>query len=351
MGNAKVTTESAGIDAIILRTASLTTAIGIIIGAVFSVLKIVDDDKSYIEADNIRVYLVFLNFMALIVFCFFSTRVPRIDFAKQSEDSEKKYSELLNANALLSNERVNILVRQLHNNILLYAFFLIIVYLLYLGEKMYVATYPDETNLLFFKVGQDVFNFLSSVFVYLGFKVLYNQTLDDNNKPILYYLDAITFSIIYLIAYALILFNFFPFSAEKHIHALNLLGLVSGIFNGLAMGLLFGRFVSMEHVFMDLKKTGGNHFFVIGALFILPTYAIVQPLFGSFSINAFGDPKVFANFVFLVCLIGKVFFLFLYSHYSKRRFLHLYLHIVITRRGLSSEFVNLFKRYPNKKNE
>ncbi len=339
-----VATKSVNLESVILRLSALISALLVVFGAIYSFIKIVTNETNHFHAEHLRVYLVFFNFIVLVAFCFFSTRVPAIAFIDDTESLKKKFSDTFSVRATFSNNRVNILVRQLHNHILLYAFFLILVYLLYLVEKVYSIHHPgDQSYISYFKIGQDVFNFFSSVFVYLGFKVLYNQTLDERNKPIVYYLDAVFFILLYLTVYILVVAGGLQFSIDAKNHLINLFGLVSGVFNGLAMALLFGRFVSMEHVLMNMQKVNTNSMLALGALFILPTYAIVQPLFGSFKIDAFGDPEMFANFVFFVCLIGKGFFLFLYTYYLRRKYLHLYLHLIISRRGLSRELAGFFK--------
>jgi hypothetical protein len=303
-------------------------------------------------AENIRTILVILNCLVLTVFCFLATKVPVLNFISLNEDNLKKYTSMLNVRptkklsanqrAVKNNERVNKLVTQLNTNILLYAFFLIIVYIIYIFEQTVSPSSQSSQTKDLYKSGQDIFNFLSSVFVYLAFKVLFNTTLDTENRRTIYFVDAILFTTCYLTLYDLMSVNFFQLNDHAIHIARHDLSLISGIFNGLAMGLLFGRFISMEHVFMNNKNITSSRLLSYGTLFLLPLYVLAQPLFGSFEIDEFGDPKIFANIIFLICLIGKCFFLIIYYYYSQRKLLHIYLHLIVTRVGHNDDLSKCF---------
>lgn len=129
---------------------------------------------------------------------------------------------------------------------------------------------------------------------------------------------------------------------------LNRFQLFIGIFNGLAMALLFGRYISMEHSAFNMEfgmheKEKYRHIIHNITIYLLPIYALAQPLFGSFEIGAFGNANAFANWVFLVCWIGKVFFLWLTYILIKGGFMHLYLHSVINSHGIPKDLVECFK--------
>lgn len=330
-----VTTSKPWYENTILRIAALLGALSAIVTSAKGLFSASD----FFNAENIRLLLVILNFLALAVFCFLLTRIPQLTFKEPLETSIDKYIKLLSIEAkknlvpkqiVVNNcERVNVLTTQLNNNILGYSFFLILVYGLYI--------FDDKTNPLFFKTAEDICNFISSVFLYLAFKVLYDQTLDESNRRIVYYVDALFFSLVYICAYLIISFKMG--SPPVWVHNLSLL---SGVFNGLAMGLLFGRFISMEFVFKYQEKIKLNSFLSLGTVFILPLYVLAQPLFGSFEINSFGDPKIFANVVFFICLIGKVFFLYLYYYFLSKKLLHLYLHLISSRPKVLKDLDDIF---------
>jgi hypothetical protein len=333
----------------VLRLAALIAALTVVLTGIYKVFGQIEIIST---AANIRILLVVLNCLVLTAFCFLATKVPVLNFISLSADVLAKYAATLNIRdtkkytgiqqAKRNNDRVNRLVTQLNTNILLYAFFLILVYVLYIFEQTLSPSNEVVELKALFKSGQDIFNFLSSVFVYLAFKVLFNTTLDTDNRRTIYFVDAIFFSACYLTVYYLISENFFRLNDHDITIARHDLSLVSGIFNGLAMGLLFGRFISMEHVFMNNKNITSNKLLSYGTLFLLPLYVLAQPLFGSFEIDEFGDPKIFANIIFFICLIGKSFFLIIYFYYTQRRFLHLYLHLIVTRTGHNEDLSKCF---------
>jgi hypothetical protein len=339
-------------EIIILRIAAIIVALGVIYGFIVKI-----SDKP-ITPDNITTILVILNFIVLMLFCLVSVKTPVLTITDTA--NMKKYIDILSVDftekktkeeqCLFNVERVNLLVKQINTNLILYAFFLILVYGIYILIALGLLN-DGPNNHLFNKSLEDTLNFLSSVFIYLSFKVLYNTTLDEKtNNRIIYFMDAIFFSILYLAIYYVCIINFRDNKVLFHN-----LSLLCGIFNGLAMGLLFGRFISMEHAFMNLyqkDKNGKNRnyekkIFYYSTIFILPLYVLVQPLFGDFEIDAFGNPKIFANVVFFVCLVGKSFFLLMFFIYTRRRWLHLYIHLIITKHGLPKDLGSYFDQKPS----
>jgi hypothetical protein len=125
---------------------------------------------------------------------------------------------------------------------------------------------------------------------------------------------------------------------------INIILLIIGSFNGLTFALLFGRYISMEHQLWKVKKGNYNNFIKWGIVIILPMYALAQPLFGSFNINAFGSPKNFANVVFFICLIGKAFFFYVTWLFIEKRLMHYYLHLVLVNHGVPKDFDSCFEK-------
>lgn len=325
--------------------------IGIVASSILVLTKLFDifNNSDVVTQDLITIVLAGLNLVALVVYTLMSTKVPSLKFIDNSKESKLKYCELFRVTqgnteeeevflANYNNERVNKLVKQLNKNVLMYAGFLIFVYVIYLFPA------AEEDHRKYLNYVADIFNFLSSVFVYLAFKVLHDQTLDDENQRKHYYNDAIIFSLIYLIGYIA-----FEVTVNEHIqltpgcdpienpqykYGANLFGLISGLANGIAMSLLFGKYRELEHSIGAIDKIRPMGIVFFGTIFILPIYAIVQPLFGSFEIDAFGNPKDFANLVFFICFIGKVFFLYFTYSFIKEKLFHLHLHMLLTSRGI-----------------
>lgn len=371
-------------------------------------------------------------------------------------------------------DRVNKLVHQLKLCITGYAITLVVVYFLFLfetGIRYYSQEIYDSAH-HWFKIPQDIFNFLSAMFLYLGFTVFYDKTLNEKNNPKYEYARyalgmSIGFLVIYFACTAFItksrpentlprttidtiynasanykntaakraqndikdikkIINNYPDSnvnsnpnvnANTNINAAtkananvntninanvnanananvnvngaidsieqitniantyqkeinkqakddvigviavyeqdfetilpNVLGLLIGCANALTMFLLFGRYISMEHLINNTKEGKSYSFITIGTIYLLPIYALVQPLFGSFEINAFGNPIAFANYVFFICLCGKIFFLYFTWRYMKKRLMHYYLHSVVTYHGISPNLQSCFQgNYP-----
>ena len=393
-----------------------------------------------------RIISVSLNLVVLIIYCLVSITAPRLDL-KEDGNVGIDYCELLKVpvtgerDALITSrrktERVNRLVVQLHNNIVGYAVSLIVVYLLYLlDNQWFFETYlPESIHYQYIsaaiKVIIGIFNYLSAVFLYLGFIVLYDKTIKpDDVTPHPYHRNAWIFSIGFLLVYIIFSVTFVTGSVVgtnpgksinsikdhvksydganltkadeklKEVRAIannnlpapesmdkidqvsasyangikasasetlnkideeiasdknkprqiifNVFYLFIGICNGLAMFLLFGRYVSMGHSvfsmedgeYKEKKYSKSLHFFTI---YILPLYALAQPLFGSFEIDAFGPRETFANGVFLVCWIGKIGFLYLTYVFMKTKLMHLYLHTGVNDRGLPQKLVGCFR--------
>ncbi|MGC2238797.1 MAG: hypothetical protein WA584_21760 [Pyrinomonadaceae bacterium] len=123
----------------------------------------------------------------------------------------------------------------------------------------------------------------------------------------------------------------------------NILQLIIGSLNGLTMALLFGRYVSMEHSLQNIDKGKYSEYIRWGIIIILPIYALAQPLFGSFDIDAFGPPMNFQNIVFFICLIGKMFFLYVTWSFIKKRWMHYWLHSILINHSVPKDFYDCFE--------
>lgn len=319
-------------------------------------------------AEDVKLVLTALNFIILAAFCVLFRQQPPLKFKKDT--SRDEYWDLLNVEltngrvevdnrmvdrldrADFNNKRVKRLVHQLISNIHLYALFLMIVYLVFFIDNSRFYADGDGLRHHWFPIIEDIFNYLSAVCLFWGFQVLYDTTIDknDNKKDLPYRLPLIIISVVFLACY--LIFVAYPMSqsALSEIVA-NWFRLVIGIFNGLAMALLFGKYISMEHSLQNIRE--GNYGEIVrwGIIIILPIYALAQPLFGSFKITAFGDEKWFANGVFFVCLIGKFFFLYVTYSFMRNKLMHYYLHLVIARHGVPKNFYKCFESDSNEVDE
>ncbi|HKP38369.1 MAG TPA: hypothetical protein VJT71_16030 [Pyrinomonadaceae bacterium] len=319
-------------------------------------------------AEDVKLVLTALNFIILAAFCVLFRQQPDLKFKKDS--SRDEYWDLLNVEltdgsvevdnrmvnrlerADFNNKRVKRLVHQLISNIHLYALFLMIVYLVFFIDNS--QFYPEGQGLRhhWFPIVEDIFNYLSAVCLFWGFQVLHDTTIDknDNKKDLPYRLPLIIISFIFLACY--LIFVAYPMAQSALPEKVaNWFRLVIGIFNGLAMALLFGKYISMEHSLQNIKE--GNYGEIVrwGIIIILPIYALAQPLFGSFEITAFGDKKWFANGVFFVCLIGKFFFLYVTYLFLRNKLMHYYLHLVMARHGVPKYFYKCFESDSDETNE
>jgi hypothetical protein len=315
-------------------------------------------------AEDVKLVLTALNFIILAAFCILFREQPVLKF--KTENSRDEYWDLLNVEltngrvevdnrmvdrldrAHFNNKRVTRLVHQLISNIHLYALFLMIVYLVFFIDNS--RFYPDGHGLRhhWFPIVEDIFNYLSAVCLFWGFQVLYDTTIDknDNKRDLPYRLPLIIISFVFLLCY--LIFVGYPLAVSPPSEVpptivANWFRLGIGIFNGLAMALLFGKYISMEHSLQNIKE--GNYGEIVrwGIIIVLPIYALAQPLFGSFEITAFGDKKWFANGVFFVCLIGKFFFLYVTYLFMRNKLMHYYLHLVIARHGVPKNFSKCFE--------
>lgn len=234
----------------------------------------------------------------------------------------------------------------------------------------------------YFPITTNLINLLGALFVQLGFSVLYVKTLEVHKDQIettkseitkdQYRLETTQFltynsslywgiPLMLFVLYALIFISLsVSYSNDKNFvsvtHFLNIFDLLAGSANGLAMSLLFGRYASIERAvgetqrFKNVYKTFLYPFSSLpykalvsfGIVFILPIYALAQPLFGSLKIDSFGNPDNFETVVFAICFIGKICFFHLTYILISKRLLHLYLYGVASKVGNYRELDKCF---------
>lgn len=236
-----------------------------------------------------------------------------------------------------NNDRVNKLVSQISSNLIGFIGFLIIFYLINLLKDWGSPTIKDwNTNFPFVDVLETTSNGVSAAFIYLTFSILYNTTLDTNNNESNYYKGTLFFITTFVVCYLFVLYTY-PLSQTT---VSNIFKLICGIYNGLAMGLLFGRINSMEFYFKDIEddtNTIRKNLYQFGVTFILPIYVLAQPMFGILEFAEFRSEygPVFKSIVFLICFIGKGFFLLFIANKMNDMWLHAYLHLLLANQNRS----------------
>jgi len=273
------------------------------------------------------------------------------------------------------NNRVGKLVGQFQLHMILFAGSLVLVYTI-IALTTYTGNDPEPGQrrlISFFPVATNLMNLLGALFVHWGFFVLYNKTLvakSESSKEaarnedeqfkleatqnINYYanqywaipaLIVVPYILIFITLAVANLGN--PDKRYQEVF-LNIADLLVGSYNGLAMSLLFGRYVSIEqlirntkrygdlfkHIFRPFSTVSYKTFVTAGIVFVLPIYALAQPLFGNLKIEAFGDVETFQTWVFGICLLGKICFFHLTYILISKGILHLYLY------GLASSVGN-----------
>jgi hypothetical protein len=409
--------------------------------------------------------LGFANIFVLFIFCILLSKTFHLNFREGGKDGDslrRQYWELLNVeikddeqvevgdkkeNYIVAADsnvtRVNLLAEQYLLNILCFIGFLMPLYLVFIIDTRFVLNENFEASHLYFKWAEDLLNFTNSVFIALGFMVLYNKTIDKKDKKFYYQIPILFLSLIFVAFYAgsiLYLTNKANKTSvqayceirenlrssltfnDKHSFLLsrvklissdslscealqgnlsqdlsraneknaansingidaiigpltsnsneeetkslgkirevkqiidsnkmplktiweNVLQLIIGSLNGLTMALLFGRYISMEQALRGINRGGFYELIRWGTIIILPAYALAQPLFGNFEIDAFGSPQFFANCVIFACLVGKIFFLGITFWFMKKRFIHEYLHSILVNYGIPKNFQDLF---------
>lgn len=251
-------------------------------------------------------------------------------------------------------KRVSALVIQYLWLIRFFAISFVFLYLTILIAPIDVSEQEEQVRYLTnYAIATNIFNFLGGTVVFLAFWVLYKKTLNENDEDNRFWLIPTFLAALYIVFFVYLSWKFKL--GDDAYYFLNIFDLIAGSVNGLAMFLLFGRYVSLEQAlrgtylfkdaFKDLFKSlplfksekSYTHIISFGIIFVLPIYALAQPLFGSLQIPLYGDVMVFQTTVYGICLVGKICFFHLTYLLISKKLLHLYLY------GLISEVGNFRK--------
>jgi len=249
-------------------------------------------------------------------------------------------------------QRVNGLVKQLMYCVRWFAIILGIFYLLqlfidftHLSYDSTIDKMPDNIGKglwdLFQSVGNkfignakylsvevltNVTNLFSAAFLFLAFQVLFSVTLEPDNKTWrLKSYKPNSIAILIITANILFIINGIPGVALSDVDVV--IGLACGIYNGVAMLLLFSRFISMEYFFQHSSAQWQRTFYLYGTVIVLPLYVVAQPLYGLLD-----KDTLFKSIVFLICFWGKLVFLLFIFTMLKKRWMQSYLFMAISQK-------------------
>lgn len=326
-------------DEFLASSIALVGSIGVILNAI----KI----TSFQYIKNINLFTDGLNLAALFIGLYFIKKTVLVVRDNESLRLSKQYSvtkQELSSRLL----RTNSLIRQLYKSIRWFIIILLGFYLL----QFYVDSYFDYDS---FKsvlkiVGEDYIdllinsnserksaaqylalevltnatNLFSATFLFTAFLVLFGVTLEDDDRT-----SKINNQIPIAIAIGITVLNILILA--KGIPGLTLeesatiVRLLGGLYNGIAMALLFSRFISMEYYFQSSNKSFERMFYFYGVTIWLPLYVVVQPLYSLFNLFDLGQTAVIKAIVFLITFWGKLVFLFFIYTMLNKKWIHSYI--------------------------
>lgn len=337
----------------------LVSALGII--SSISVILSATNNLNDIQKEYLTVSLDILNFMilliALLVIRTLPLKIEDIEFEKLNKilDLGKEKTELLR-------KRVNELVRQLVYCVRWFIIILGIFYLLQLWLDLTILNKYDYykhfqptlskshgiidlinenygeydtiiAEFLTLELLTNTTNLFSAGYLIIAFQVLFFVTLADDNKT--WSLKGyIPLSIAVLITIANLMFSLIGHESIPLEDSSQSIRFIGGLYNGVAMFLLFGRFISMEYFFQKTRKSFERNFYFFGTIIFLPLYVIAQPLYGVLHSMSIQSEELFKSLVFLICLWGKIVFLFFIITMLKKKWIHIYLFLAISQESI-----------------
>lgn len=199
----------------------------------------------------------------------------------------------------------------------------------------------DSASYLVYEIGTNITNLFSAAFLIVAFQVLFFKTISPDNKT--WWLIKkgrayIPVSIAFMVTLI---------SAAFYICGINDLSLADisistslsiGIYNGIAMLLLFSRFITMEYFFINSRPTTWEvNFYLYGTIIILPLYVVVQPLYGIINAVELKSLEVFKALIFLFCFFGKLIFLLFTYTMVRKKWIHYFLYATLIQTEITNE--------------
>jgi hypothetical protein len=335
------------------KTRENITFIGGLLGSLVALLTILEKTSYLEKAVPIHNSIAFTDIINLVILIFFyfslkpknltlDNSEEMIELAKRLDIEDQNYTLLR-----FNNDRVNKLIGQISTTLSWFIGILILFYLINLLKDVDPATYVKwNAPFPFMDFFDTLTNGVSAAFIYLTFVILYNTTLDANNRSSNFYKGTLFFMLVFFGTYLILLTS--PNVNKTTVS--NIFKLLCGIYNGLAMGLLFGRIASMEFYFKNLNSANSESYkntYQFGVTFILPLYVLAQPMYGIMEFTEFQSPHfkdLFKAIVFLVCFIGKGFFLLFITNRINNRWLHAYLHLSLSNHKRSESVITTISK-------
>ncbi|MDX2001319.1 MAG: hypothetical protein SFW35_02745 [Chitinophagales bacterium] len=262
------------------------------------------------------------------------------------------------------NERVNLLITQFVKHFHLFLFFLLAFYIVQFIETFSLNDFniqdlkkkyniydlfndaqKKHAVFIVFVMIENSLDIISAAFLYTTFKILYKRTISTDGKM----KSTLDNNLMFGIVGIFILVQFLAFvgvfntsnTSDDNISYYSITvgsRLVTGVFNGLTMALLFSRFNSMEYFFKKLKWETNflDIFYYIGIIYILPIYVLTQAFYGLFDAgdiffddgNGSSDGVViFKSIVFSLCFFGKSVLILLLHRIITYKWMHVYIHL------------------------
>ncbi|NBB26995.1 hypothetical protein [Cellulophaga sp. BC115SP] len=314
------------------------------------------------DSKNLPIYSASLNILVLVIsimifstlfddFYFLRRKHGEYDNSNFALDDLKAIEETLKISSNQTKyyvERTSAVVGQLVRNFSLFLWPLIIFYALNIVkdklnlsssiyfEKSYsfyeftTRSPIDKHNGAFWYIIlsalANFFNFLSGIGLWVSFSILYQKTVDADNKSTLHLGVHYFLLIFYMLAYVVLIGSGLEILTIKM--TILTLDMFCSIFNCVAMILFFNRLVQILYFFQtELKKNLLDKFYFFTATILLPLYACFQIFFGAFDFLA-NNPQYseyytyFKGTVFFVCFLGKLFLILFMFSFIRIKWLH-----------------------------
>jgi hypothetical protein len=334
---------------------------GIITGVASSVTFLLSQSKIGLSEKTLLITMDILNLLILLI-ALAAIKATSMEFDGNEVKKLNEHLIINNESDLVKiKDRVNELIRQLVHCVRWFAVILGLFYLLQLFSDstqmpfvLFKTTvkdnysiidilsyrppfYTESATYLSTEILTNITNLFSAAYLFLAFQVLFLVTLDKDDKTwrLKSFIPISLAVIITLVNVYSFVNGFFGVNLLTQSHVIRLIG---GLYNGVAMFLLFSRFVAMEYFFQNSGKDWQRQFYFYGTVIVLPLYVVVQPLYGLFNAVEIGQSvELFKAVVFLVCFWGKlVFLLFIYTMLTKK-WIHSYLFMVLSQKDTLSK--------------
>jgi len=305
--------------------------------------------KENLTKANFLIITEVVNLLVLVLGCIF-LKSEKLEFSDSQIPIFAEQLKVIDHNFRTANaniERVNTIVNSIVANTNYFIFSLIVFYIFNMLASLGTLKSIENHDLQFpfteFIINAS--NMISGSFIFLNFIILYRNTFDRNKTGRNYYSGTLLFTFFYLFVYFIALL-FTRSGSPQLTENINMtFKLVCGLYNGFAMGLLFGRFTSMEFYLKEInvnKNWLSKLIYNYGIVYVLSFYGLAQTMFGVMDMPQMPYLVDFKSVIFLVSFVGKSFFLILLYQYINSRYLHVYLHLLLANCKMAVRFAEVF---------